>query len=1033
MKTRSVSKCTFLKFMVLFLASMYWSTIYGQNRIVTGNIHDAQNEPLIGATVKVKNTNLGTISDVDGNYKLEGVPKEAILIFSYVGYETKEIQISNQSVINILLKESTRIMDDVVVIGYGTMRKRDLTGSITSVDAKTINARNPINVFDALQGATSGVQIVSNSGAPGESANIRIRGTSTFGAGTNPLYVVDGVPISDISAINPNDIQSMEILKDAASAAIYGSRSANGVIIITTKKGEEGKPKIDIKYLHGYSNISHSLPQTTPDDWRLYQKIRYNITKLSKYEDVDPLRPFYNFDGNMYDLVFRTANKNQLDLSLSGATDKMKYYLSTGFYNEDGILINSKFKRYTFSLNASYMPTNRITIGNNIQFVYSDQLGGNESDVTANFHRWLPVWDPLTVTGEPRQNIGGKNSTYSTLINERHQKRNFRGNALIYGELKIFENLKIRSNISGAFDLGRRYYFRPISMGSQNDKTMGSDFTGLDYNWMNENYLSYDRLIGSHAFSFMLGNSVQVWKEERAQVKGAEWSTDYIWTLNTATKFNPGDNYSELEEHAMASLFLRGTYNWKSRYLFAGNIRYDGSSHFAHNNRWGIFPSASFGWRFSDESFMQFLKPYLEDGKLRISYGITGNESVGNYAYWPKYSDNGIYNGVGGLAPSLASSSLGWERTDQFDIGLDLSMLNSRINLIFDYYNKRTTDLLYNTEVPKETGYNNVTQNVGSMNNHGVEFSINAVALKSKDWNWNLNFNISKNVSSIVKLANNTPFYTGLLDAIYVQEGHKIGEFYGFRHDGVFAYNESNAFDDAWRQLTPVFSEEGKFSYYELNGSRYNGTINRKTRNGEILKAGDVNWLDNPNDLNKGDIDDNDRVLLGCAQPDVFGGLNSTLSWKNFTIDLSLYYSLGGSIFNWLRYDRSNCALDWAAVEPYVIHNLWTKPGDNAIYPSPNNSRKELNSRVGLSDYWIEDASFIKLRNLKFAYTLPKFLCDKIRLKSAMIYIYGNNLLTWTNYTGYDPEFGGDVLAFGIDSGKYPRKREFGLGLNVVF
>lgn len=1038
MKTKlSEKKCSLfkLRIFVLFWAFslIAWSTICAQKVTVSGQISDELNEPLIGATVQVKNTNLGTTSDLDGKYRLENIPSDAILIFSYMGYETQELKMKGQTKIDIKLKESTSVLDDVVVVGYGTMRKRDLTGSITSVDTKSIIERNPTNVFDALQGSAPGVQIVSNSGAPGESASIRIRGTSTFGSGTNPLYVVDGVPMTDISAINPNDIQSMEILKDAASAAIYGSRSANGVIIITTKKGEVGKPRVDIKYLHSYSNISHTLPQTTPDDWRLYQSIRYNITGLDKYIDIDPLRPFYNFDGDMYDLVFRTAKKDQIDFSVSGATDKMNYYLSAGFYNENGILINSSFKRYTTNFNASYKVGKIFTIGNNIQFVYSDQNGGNEADVTANFHRWLPVWNPITVTGDPRQNVGGKNSTYSTLMREKHQTRSLRGTALIYGEFQFSKYFKFRSNLSGAFDLERQYYFRPISMGSQNDKTMGSDYTGLDYNWMNENYLSYDRSINDHTFSVMFGNSTQVWNEERAQVRGSEWSTDYVWTLNTATKFNPGENYSELEEHSMASFFFRGTYNWKSRYLFAGNLRYDGSSRFAESSRWGLFPSASLGWRFSDESFMKWTKPFLADGKFRISYGVTGNESIGNYAYWPKYSDNGMYNGIGGLTPNLASATLGWERTEQFNVGMDLSMLNNRINVVFDYYKKHTTDLLYNMEVPKEIGYDNVTQNVGAMDNHGFEFSINANVLHVNDWNWDVSFNISRNISTIAKLANGTPFYTGNEDAIYVQEGHKIGEFYGYRHDGVFAYDESNAFDDNWNQLNPIFNENGSFSHYELNGNVYNGTINQKTKNGEILQAGDVNWLDNPNDPNKGEIDDNDRVLLGCAQPNVYGGLNSTLTWKNISLYVSFYYSLGGEIFNWLRYDRSNCALDWAAVEPYVIHNLWTQPGDVAIYPSPNNSRKELNSKVGVSDYWMEDASFIKLRNLKLSYSLPESLCRKILLKNASIYFYGNNLLTWTNYTGYDPEFGGDVLSFGIDTGKYPRKRELGFGINVGF
>ncbi len=1018
--------------LIWMLSLISTGRVFAQSVTVSGHISDELGEPLIGATVQVKGSDVGTVSDIDGMYVLQNLSQDDVLVFSYIGYESLEKKVSGTT-LDVVLKEASSMLDDVVVIGYGTMRKRDLTGAITSVNSETIIERNPTNVFDALQGSAPGVQIVSNSGAPGEGASIRIRGTSTFGSGTNPLYVVDGVPMEDISAINPGDIQSMEILKDAASAAIYGSRSANGVIIITTKRGVIGKPKVDIKYIHSYSNISHILPQTTPDDWRLFNSVRYNITGKDKYVDADPLRPYMNFDGNQKDLVFRTAKKNQVDLSVSGATDKMDYYLSTGFYNEQGIIINSDFKRYTLNFNASYKVAKRFKIGNNIQFAYSDQKGIDEGAVTGNFYNWAPIWNPITATGDPRQNVGGKNSMYSTAMLERHQTRNLRGTALIYGELQINEYLKFRSNLSGTFDLDRQYYFRPIALGSQNDKTMGSDYTNLDYNWMNENYLSYDRTIKDHAFSVMFGNSTQAWYEEYAQVRGSEWSTDYIWTVNAATKFNPGDNYSRLEDHSMASFFLRGTYNWKSRYLFAGNLRYDGSSRFAKDSRWGLFPSASLGWRFSDEGFMKWAKPFLADGKFRVSYGVTGNESIGNYAYWPAYSDDGMYNGVGGLSPNLASATLGWERTEQFNVGLDMSMMDSRINVIFDYYKKHTTDLLYNTEVPKETGYNSVTQNVGAMDNHGFELSVNANVLRINDWNWDVSFNISKNVSKIDKLANGTPFYTGNDNAIYVQEGHKIGEFYGYRHDGIFAYDESNAFDENWTQLTPVFNDKGDFSHYELNGDVYNGVVNQKTRNGQVLKGGDVNWLDNPEDPNRGDIDDNDKVLLGCAQPDVYGGLSSTLSWKNISLYVSFYYSLGGEIFNWQRYKRNNLALDWTAPEGSVIHSMWTKQGDIALHPNPDNGRKDLNATLGASDFWMEDASYVKLRNLKLSYALPESICQKVLLKNVSIYFYGNNLLTWTKYKGFDPEFGGDVLAFGIDSGKYPRKRELGFGINIGF
>lgn len=1005
--------------------------LMAQTTTVSGCITDMNGQPLIGATIYAKGTSIGATTDLTGKFELRRLSSDAVLVVSYIGYQTCEVALEGRTELNLQLEEAANTLDDVVVVGYGAVRKRDLTGSITSVDSKTIMERNPTDLFDALQGAAPGVQITTNSGAPGEGANIRIRGTSTFGSGTNPLYVVDEVPMDDISAINPNDIQSIEILKDAASAAIYGSRSANGVIIITTKKGVPGKPRVDVKYTRSWSKIAHRLPLTSPDEFRYFNRQRLRLTgNTSKYELIDSLKPFFNGDGNQYDQLFRTSAKDEVNLSVSGASEKMTYYLSGGFYNEDGIVVNSAYKRYTTRMNATYKASKRLTIGNNFQFTYSDQSGINESDVIGNIYNWIPYWNLFDATGEIMHNVGGKNSTYAQAMLEKNGKKQFRGSALLYGEYRFNQYLKLRVNVSGSMNTVRNYYFKPSKLLNTTGHTEGYDMTQLDYNWLNENYLSYDRTIHDHTFSLMLGNSTQAWTSEVAQVRGQDYSTDYIWTLNNASVFKAGDNYSEQERHSLASFFFRGTYNWKSRYLFAGNIRYDGSSRFAKNNRWGFFPSASLGWRFSDESFMQWTKPFLDDAKLRLSYGVTGNEDIGNYASWPQYGNVGVYNGVGGLAPNLTYAELGWERTEQFNVGADFTMLGSRITLGFDWYEKNTSDLLYDVEVPKEIGYGSMTRNVGAMRNRGVEFSLHADLIRGKDWHWGVDFNISHNLSTVTKLADDVPFYTGNESAIYVQTGRPIGEFYGFRHDGVFAYDESNAYDDNWNQLTPVFND-GVFSHYMLNGARYEGNVNRKTRDGNVLGAGDVNWLDNPDDPNKGVIDEKDRVLLGCAQPDVFGGLNTTVSWKGLSLFLSFNYSLGGDLYNWTNYKRNNFANDMTTPDPYTIRNMWLYPGDDAIFPTPD---KDHNwNRNCVSDYWIEDGSYIRLSSLKLSYQLPQKILEKIRMKSASIYFYGNNLLTWTNYSGFDPEFGGGILDFGIDTGKYPRTREFGFGINLGF
>lgn len=1017
--------------MLLLIACLFLPVnLFAQSSItVSGTVKDSGNEPLIGATVQVKGVSTGAITNIDGKFTLTDVKPEATLMISYMGYITQEVK-ATASPLEIKLIEEAVSVDEVVVIGYGAMRKRDLTGAITSVGTEDIARKNPTNVFEALQGAAPGVQIVTNSGAPGSGSYVRIRGTATFGSGSEPLYVVDDMPMENINGINPSDIESMEVLKDAASAAIYGSRSANGVILITTKKGKEGKAKVDVTYNRSYNSLAYCIPLTTPDDFRYFNEQRLRITGKSKYEMIDPLKPFFNWDGNQRDLMFRTAVKNQVDASVSGASDKMNYFFSAGYYDEDGIVVNSGYQRLTTRLNAKYKVSDKFTIGNNTQFSYAKQNGISEGAVVGNIYNWLPFWNPFDATGEIMHNVGGKNSTYAQAMLEKNENKTFMGAILAYGEYQFTKQFKFRTNVSANYRMKKTYYFKPTTLLSTTAHTEGKDITELGYNWLNENYFSYENSIKDHNFSVMLGNSAQSWYWEKAQLFGQDYSTDYIWTLGNASTFKAGDNYSTHEEHSLASFFMRGTYNWKSRYLFTGNIRYDGSSRFSKDNRWGFFPSASVGWRFSDENFMQWSAPVLNDGKIRLSYGVTGNEAIGNYDSWSKYNTSGNYLGVSGMAPNLTYGMLGWEKTEQFNIGADIALLDNRLKLTVDYYDKKTTDLLYEVEVPKEAGFDKMRKNVGAMSNKGFEISLDATILKMKDWQWSANFNVSHNVSRVTTLADGIPFYTGSMSAIYVQEGARIGEFYGLRHDGIFPYDESNAYDDNWNQLTPVFNDD-TFSHYTLNGQTYDGNINRKSRNGNILKGGDVNWLDNPDDEEKGIINDNDRVKLGCAQPDFFGGFNSTLTWKNLSLYVSLYYSIGGDIYNNAAYQQNSFGNDMTTPSPDAIHNMWLYPGDIAKYPIPNNDRN-WNRNIS-SDFWIEDGSFIRLRNIKLTYNLPTELCRKIKLNGVSVSLYGNNLLTWTKYKGFDPEFGGDVLDFGIDNGRYPRKKELGFGLNVNF
>ncbi len=1017
---------------LLLIIFFVTSALAQTTKKISAKVFDQDRNPIIGATIRVKGDKIGAVSDVNGAFKLENVPENSTIIISYIGYDTKEIS-SNSKTFDIVLNENTKSLDEVVVIGYGTVKKRDLTGSISSVSSAEIEKTMSKDVYEALQGQTSGVQITTNSGAPGGGASVRIRGTATFGAGVNPLYVIDGMPMDNIDDVNPGDIESMEVLKDAASAAIYGSRSANGVIIITTKKGKVGKPKIDIKYFRSYNTLAHSIPQTTPDQFRYYDKMRLLVGGTPASNTTDSIKPFFNSDINMQDYLFRTSTKDQLDLSVSAASDKIKYYASAGMLTEDGIVVNSDYQRLTSRLNVEYSPSNKFTIGHRMYASFANQTGlYSEQSVLTSLYDWVPYWSIFTATGDLMHSVEGRNSAYTYAMTSTNKVQDFNMSLFDFIEYKINKNFTFTSNLSGRFSLNRLQTYKPsILVGtSSSDRTTGVETTSTNYNWLNENYLSYSNNGKVHSITALVGNSMQYWGNNYSKVVGLDYTTDAVYTINFASSIDTKQTNTTINEHSMLSYYGRLTYSYLSKYLFAGNLRADASSRFGKSNKWGAFPSASVGWRLSDESFMKWAKPVLYDAKIRASYGITGNEAISNYAAIQIYSPGNIYQGVNGISPtSLAYDNLGWEQTEQKNIGIDLNLFSNRLRITADYYDKQTSNLLYNVQLPKETGYGSMTKNVGEMSNNGLEFMIGGDIIAKKDWKWEVAFNVATSSSIVKKLADGTPFFTGISGSIYVHEGSRIGEFYGYNHDGIFAYDQSNAFTQDWTQLTPVFANGVFQNKYLNNGQEYTGIVNQKKySDGSILKGGDVNWLESP-DAKDGYITTSDRVIVGCAQADFFGGLNSTLSYKDISLFVSFYYSIGGEIYNNARKNRNSFQYSYTTPDPEAIYGAWTKPGDIATYPRPVSL--EYN-RLSPSDSYIEDGSYIKLRNLKISYKIPDKLTRSISLKGLSVYAYGNNLLTWSAYKGFDPEFSGSsALDFGIDTNRYPRKREFGFGLNV--
>ena len=926
---------------------------------VKGVVLDEAGETLPGATVTEKGTKNVAATDLDGKFTIKVSKSGATLIVSYVGYVTKEV--TSKPDMKVILSENSKNLDEVVVVGYGTMKKRDVTGAISSISSKDIEQKMATNVFEALQGQTAGIQIISGSGQPGETSSIKIRGTSTFSAdGVKPLYIVDGIPLDDIDGINPTDIASMEILKDAASAAIYGSRSANGVIIITTKQGEAGKPRIDVKYNHSWGTLSHKLAQANRADRRYYDNARRqyfldnNIGNADESIQMiqDSLNVFFNVDNDYQDMILQTAQKDQVDISVGGGSDKIKYFINTGYFNERGIVPNTAFQRLTTRINSDYKPVKWMNMGSRIALTYSKKEGINENALLNAMLSRRPYFSTYYPDGSLVGVFNGQKNPIAQVEYTTDFTDAYKGNFYQFFEFDIYKGLKFRTNINANFSLSKRKKLYPSIITDEWQKSNeGGSYNYLGWNWMNEDYFSYSHKWGDHNFSAMAGFSAQRWSNQNEILVGTNSSTDYIYTMNAfASNLNQTSTGTWQTSHSLASLFARITYDYKGRYLLTANVRRDGSSRFAENNKWGNFPSASVGWRISDEKFMQFAKPALDDAKIRVSYGVTGNESIGNYDYVYTDSPSTVYDGVGGVsATRIGKDNLKWEETKQFDIGLDLSFWNSRLTATFDYYDKYTSGLLADYELPKESGFSTMKTNVGEVSNRGFEVAIAGDIIRTKNFRWNASFNISRNINQIERLSEGKAYLEG--DLWWMQEGGRIGDFYGYKYINVFQYDESNAFaEGSWQQLTPVF-ENGVFqNKYLLNGTEYTGKVLQKTLpNGKPFRGGDINW-EEPEGSRDGIIDDNDRMIIGNALPDVTGGLSTQFTYKDWSLFISFYYSLGGEIYNFGEHNRNMFKYTGTTPSPDVIYNTWLKQGDIALYPRPYNDEYD-NARYANSFY----------------------------------------------------------------------------------
>ena len=1022
---------------------------------IDGTVRDSKGSGIPSVTITIKGSALGTTSDNTGAFSITVPTAQSELVFSSIGYISKTVTVIPGVSMNIVLADKPNDLEEVVVIGYGqTVKKRDLTGSISSVNAKQIAERQPINLFDALQGQAAGVLIMNDNGEPGAQGSIQIRGTSTFVTdGNTPLYVVDGVITDNAAAINPADIEKVEVLKDASSTAIYGARSAAGVILITTKKGKEGRPRIDVQYSKVFGWLAHKIQQANAADLRYYRKLQNGDLSGSAGTFTDSLNPSFNSDNDLQDLLLgNRGNRDDIKISVSGGQKGVTFYGSINYINDRGTALNTWNKSLQSRINTEFQISKKIKYSTNLSFYWSY---GNFTSINNSlrpvFDRpsYLRIWNP---DGTLTSYLNSKRNPVTNALLEDNTRETLKAQMNHQVDFQIIKDLKLTVNFNGQLTNFQGFYFQPRYLDDNGNENFARNDNNRTFNWLAQGFLNYSKKIGSHSFTGLLGVEKDRDKFDYSHMEGKNFIIETVHYVRGAFIDNLTRQENRGQAASTASAFARFGYDYQGRYIVQGTYRRDASSRFGPDNAIGNFFSGSGAWRFSDEKFMSWTTSWLTDGKLRFSIGQTGNDRVGYYDWQQLVNQaNTSYAGIPGasLSTTFGNPDLGWEETLQKNAGLDLNLLNGRIGFSADYYVKTTKKLLYNNTLPTSTGFTGIKVNIGSIETSGVEFQVNTVPYTSKNFNWNLSGNIAFERGIIKELADHTPFITGSAGRPQwlIEEGGRIGNFYGWKKLGIYEYDVSNAYTKEGRRLTPVGVVVKKFvgaspsprkdtvtfAGYTLDGKPYTDVVYSKYTNGLKLLGGDTEWEDVNND---GFIDDLDRKILGNTQPDFYFGVVNTFNYKQLSLTVIMNGTVGGKIYNSFKEGLTNNSSANGPALPEAIYGAWKAQGDVATWPYFPDVRGDTRNsrRLGGNSYFIEDASFIRLSSAKITYRLKPGLAKKAFMNNATVYIYGINLLTWTDYTGYDPEFSSsNALQPGDDNGKYPKRREFGMGVNLQF
>ncbi|MBK8111224.1 MAG: TonB-dependent receptor [Saprospiraceae bacterium] len=953
---------------------------------VSGTVKDNKGEPMIGVSVLIKGTDTGTVTDFDGKYELD--VSSGTLVFSFVGYTSQEIVIDGKSVVDVALSEESTLLESVVVIGYGTQKKKDLTSAVVVVDEKSIKERPMVSAAEALQGKAAGVQVIQPSGKPGGDISVRVRGATSVLAGNEPLYVVDGVPTTDIRGLNPNDIATMTVLKDASSSSIYGARAANGVVLITTRRGKANTTQISFNAYYGISRLNKTIDVLST---RRYRELM---------EEIIPggLDPTWTANTDWNQEVFGTGTNQSYQLSMSGGSEKSRYLLSGNYLKSDGIVRPASFERYSLRLNLDNDVRSWLSVGTNINAILSntentqDNASSGRGGVimsalnTPPFLRiyktdgsgqydpnpFQPSWEnPVAYMEGPEQLVRDNRLFGNTYLN-----------------VNFGKGLQFKSNLG--IDLQTHqwdYYLDPFKTNyGRNQNGVGIADKSTTYTWLTENTLTYTGSADKHHYTALAGSSVQKQAWNDSYLQGNDFPDDTtVKTLNAANTISGSTDRSAW---ALASFFGRVTYDYDGNYLFSASLRRDGSSKLAHH--WGVMPAFSAAWRVSSASFIKDISA-IEDLKIRVGWGRNGNqEGISNYArfglvsYYRRTPSSPL-SGPGSAQVSYGNPDLKWETTDQTNLGIDLLMFNGRVSFTADAYLKKTSDVLLDVQLSNSLPITTIQTNAGNIQNKGIDLALSTVNM-DRSIRWQTDFNISFNKNEVTDLKYTDVYYFGRIysnnqDVAIVKKGLPLGSFFGYVSEGV----------------NP---ETGDLMYKDLN-------------NNNIFDPGD-------------------RTIIGNAQPDFVFGLTNNFSWKGFDLDIFIQGSYGNDIFNATRIDLEG--MFDSKNQSVSVLNRWTP--DNRITDMPRAIGNGNVKNVLNSTRFIEDGSYIRIKSLTLAYNFSGTWLTKAGLSALRLYATGQNLFTITGYSGYDPEvnaFGRSATELGIDYGTYPHSMVVTMGVKADF